>query len=338
MASDLNEELVGIADLEERRRRAEDLFKERVLGIVEEDEDDEKAKDTENNSNNNLRTASLAAGGVEDTSDNDDDDDPKCVLAYRKFLMSSSGGLSQGWEDLFIDDYSLFAPITTKEDEQMTDYFNREDVRAALHVTETPDEPWPNPSAGFSYTSEFNACNWQPDIKFPNTTMVDIYRDILPHLDRVWVYNGDTDPCVSYEGTREAVKQILEKELDGGTYRPWFYRQEATSLEVLAEKAILFGPGLVAQTLEQAQFAGEVTSYENGLSFVTFHGSGHMVPQFRPQASLRFLKRFLYSSEVGGELSPLLPSNETLRALSDEDFETAMNDWTEAAKALADVE
>jgi hypothetical protein len=30
-----------------------------------------------------------------------------------------------------------------------------------------------------------------------------------------------------------------------------------------------------------AQYGGEVVNYEEGLSFVTFHGSGHMVPQFR---------------------------------------------------------
>jgi Serine carboxypeptidase len=30
-----------------------------------------------------------------------------------------------------------------------------------------------------------------------------------------------------------------------------------------------------------AQYGGEVVNYEEGLAFVTFHGSGHMVPQFR---------------------------------------------------------
>lgn len=30
---------------------------------------------------------------------------------------------------------------------------------------------------------------------------------------------GDSDPCVSYEGTREAIKQIGFQEIDGGGYR-----------------------------------------------------------------------------------------------------------------------
>jgi hypothetical protein len=349
-AAHLNEALMEIEDLEERRLRAEDLYKERVLGIVENKDIDEEIE-TIDNKNNNLRMASSTIptdGNINiDANANanaNDGDDQKCKLAYRKFLMSSSNSLSQGWKDMYIDDYSLFAPISSKEDDQMAAYFNRADVRKALHVTDTPTEEWPMSSVGFSYTKEYNACNWQPDIRFPNTTMVDVYQQIVPILDNVWVYNGDTDPCVSYEGTREAVKQIRKPELDGGSYRPWFYRQEAASLEVLAEKSILFGPDLVAQTLEEAQFAGEVTSYEDGLSFVTFHGSGHMVPQFRPQSSLHFLKRFLYASTASGgcgpdqELSPLLPKNATLVGLSEEDFEDVMDKWTESAKAMADAQ
>ena len=333
VAAELNEELKQIKDRKKRRKLAHKLYQEKVLGMDAATTND---KDNKNDkpfvgTTTNLRSSSIDGDGNVMEED-------KCKVAYRKFLMSSSDSLSQGWGDLYIDDYSLFAPVTSLEDEQMAAYFNRADVRKALHVTDTLNEVWPMPSVGFDYTKEYNACNWQGNIKFPNTTMVDVYRDILPKLDRVWVYNGDTDPCVSYEGTREAVKQILQPELDGGSYRPWFYRQEAASLEVLAQKAVLFGPDLVAQTLEQAQFAGEVTSYENGLSFVTFHGSGHMVPQFRPQSSLHFLKRFLYSVDSEGEeLSPLLPSNATLAKLSDDDFGDAMEDWTKRARDMADA-
>ena len=334
VASEINEELMKIEDLKERRLKAEDLYHERVLGIMEDEEvaeEDEKV-----GTKSSLRMVLSAVPGMEAITDKTMNSEEQCQLALRKFMMSSSHALSQGWRDLYIDDYSLFAPITTKEDDQMTEYFNRDDVRKALHVTDTSSQ-WPMGDAGFSYTKEYNACNWGPSIKFPTTTMVDVYQQIVPLLDRVWVYNGDTDPCVSYEGTREAVKQILKPELDGGSYRPWFYRQEATSLEVLAEKAILFGPDLVAQTLDQAQFAGEVTSYEDGLSFVTFHGSGHMVPQFRPQSSLHFLKRFLYASgTVGEELAPLLPKNATLAKLSEDAFEEAIEDWTNIARAMAD--
>lgn len=259
-------------------------------------------------------------------------------------MLSSSNGLQQKWHDLYIDDYSLFAPITDKADIQLTELLNLPEMRKALHVENAPIEKWERHPVGFRYTKEYYACNWlDPDmIRYGNTTMVDIYQEIIPLLDRTWIYNGDTDPCLSYEGTREAVKSILIDELDGGSYRPWFYNQSATSIEFLAEKSIKYGPNLVAQQLETAQFGGEVIDYELGLKFVTFHGSGHMVPEFRPQAALHFLTKFVhgnnrsisYHDEVDATdylLSPLLLPNKTLAELNDADFDAYMNQWTELA-------
>merc|ERR1711957_41427 len=97
-------------------------------------------------------------------------------------------------------------------------------------------------------------------------------------------------------------------------------------MKVLEEKAALFGPNLVHQAMG-SQFGGEVVDYEEGLSFVTFHGSGHMVPQFRPQAALHFLKHFV----DGQILSPLLPINQTIAEMTDKEFSTAMDEWTETA-------
>lgn len=72
------------------------------------------------------------------------------------------------------------------------------------------------------------------------------------------------------------MKQILKEEMDGGGYRPWFYNQTGASMEVMAAKSTLFGPNLVLQDVG-AQMGGHVVNYEDGLAFVTFHGSGHMV-------------------------------------------------------------
>jgi serine carboxypeptidase-like clade I len=55
----------------------------------------------------------------------------------------------------------------------------------------------------------------------------------------------------------------------------------------------MYGPDLQLRPTGP-QFGGEVVNYEKGLSFVTIHGSGHMVPQFRPQAALHML------GKVGG--------------------------------------
>ena len=77
---------------------------------------------------------------------------------------------------MYIDHYSLFASIASRED--MADYFNQEDIRRALQVTNTMcEEEWPSLSASFSHTKEYNACNCQDAIHFLDTTIVvDIYR------------------------------------------------------------------------------------------------------------------------------------------------------------------
>jgi len=290
--STLNDELKEIKDLDARKEKANALYHKIVL-------------------NGAFHKAKQAS--------------PECTIALRKFMLSTSHGLSQSWKDLYIDDYSLFAPVSNLEDEQMAEYISRPDVRKALHVEEAPTTTWPGADVGFDYTKEYKACNWGDPLL--DISMIDIYREIVPKLERTWIYNGDTDPCVSYEGTRLAVKQIQLDELDGGSYRPWFYNQTAAPVEILATKAPLFGPNLVAQNMG-AQFGGEVVDYEKGLSFVTFHGSGHMVPQFRPQAALHFLQRFLQSGEL---LSPLMPSNETMAKLDDHEFASTMEEWTESA-------
>ena len=133
---------------------------------------------------------------------------------------------------------------------------------------------------------------------------------------------------MSYEGTRTAIKRVGFPEVDGGSYRPWFYLHGATPLHVLAEKAALFGPDLLAVSTG-AQFGGEIVNYEHGLSFLTVHGSGHMVPQFRPQAALHMLSKLLADEP----LSPLLPTNETLTNTCQMSFNHMMANWTEHAKS-----
>jgi hypothetical protein len=58
--------------------------------------------------------------------------------------------------------------------------------------------------------------------------------------------------------------------------------------------------------------------------------AGHMVPQFRPQAALHFLKMFI-DGEGESRLSPLMPYNASLAEMSDKEFKDALNAWTKAA-------
>lgn len=289
---------------------------------------------TRNNNNNKQRRSNLLTGNDKYTLVKDwiqshvsrAKESPECDLAIKKFLLSTSRGLSQSWRDMFIDDYSLFAPVTDVEDRAMQKYMDSGAVRAALHVQDAPVKKWPYPKGGFDYTKEYDACN--EDAEEGALSMIDFYRKLAPKLKSIWIYNGDTDPCVSYEGTRTAVKRIGFPEIDGGGYRPWFYNHTATTISVLQEKAVMFGPDLLLQDTG-IQFGGEIVNYEHGLAFLTVHGSGHMVPQFRPQAALHMLQKLL----AGQDLSPLLPTNATLLTMSDSQFAVAMDRWTEQAKA-----
>jgi len=155
--------------------------------------------------------------------------------------------------------------------------------------------------------------------------MVDFYRNIAPRLSRTVVFNGDTDPCVSYEGTREAIKQVGFPEVNA--YRPWFFNSTATTVEFLQEKPLLFGPDL---SLLKAgpQYGGSVVDYTNNLSFITVHGAGHMVPQFRPRAALHMLTKVL----SGADFAPPLTPGDSLSDMTDDAFEAFLDKWTDAAQ------
>jgi len=254
-----------------------------------------------------------------------------CETVRRRFLATTSRGLSQGWQAAYINELDLYADAAALDwglpgtlDYDNAKWMNRPDVRRALHVEASPAKEWPGPPAGWEYTSSYSACNKAPE---GTQSMIDFYRRIAPRLARTIVFNGDTDPCVSYEGTRTAIERIGLDVLPGGHYRPWFYNKTAAPLEVLREKPNLFGPNLELRHAGP-QFGGHVVDYAHGLSFATVHGSGHMVPQFRPQAAERLLDRLL----TGGPFAPPLPTDAELAAMTHDEFDASVEAWTKAAK------
>jgi len=76
------------------------------------------------------------------------------------------------------------------------DAFARADVKKAMHTDVSPNPAWPGPGENWVYTSNWGACSSMPA---GTPSMVDFYRYIAPKLKRTVVFNGDTDPCVSYE-------------------------------------------------------------------------------------------------------------------------------------------
>lgn len=271
-----------------------------------------------------------------------------CRAAERRFLLGSSRGLSQTWPLAFLNDYALFDPPELSIDDRTASFMDSEEVARALHVDQAPktvwdawrtsdrktDYPpggaasWPGPAPGWTFKSQYAACN--PDAAPGVPSMVDFHRDLAKRLPgRLLIFNGDADPCVSYEGTRRAVRKIGFRQKQGGGYRPWFFNRTAATPELLAVKDRLFGTSLSLQE-EGPQLGGYVVDYEHGLSFATVHGSGHMVPQARPREALRLL-RHLLSAEDGTPLSPPLPADEKRAAMASSEFGGFTDKWTREA-------
>ena len=259
--------------------------------------------------------------------------DEECRVAHRKFLWQTSDAFSQDWRFAFLNDLSLFGPAAVVEggesipgtlDYMMTRWMMRDDVRHALHVESSPAKSWPGPTENWSYTSSWSACNENADANTPS--MLEFYRSLAPRLERTIVFNGDTDPCVSYEGTRAAIIKLGFDELPGGSQRPYFYNASAVAASFLQEKPLSYGPDLSVIDAGP-QFAGHVTDYDHRLSFVTVHGAGHMVPKFRPRVGI--LKKLL----TGDPFSPPLPVDAALRDMTDDEFRRRTEAWVVDAQS-----
>ena len=257
----------------------------------------------------------------------------ECTLAHRKFMMQSSMEISQEWNLKFVNPYALYEPVDTfYYQEALVGYMNRPDVREALNMQDSPAKKWyddtPYTNTMWSYHSNYAACNDNSDLSKETWSMVDFYRDIAPRLQKTIVFNGDSDPCVTYEGTRRAILHKLNfSEIPGGTYRPWFYHKAAVSKEVYEDRPMLFGSSL---TLYDAgpQFGGHVVNLEHNLSFVTVHGSGHMVPQIKPQAALQILEQLLHNKPM----SPLMQDDSEVAAMNNHEFHQYIANWTRMAR------
>ena len=252
-------------------------------------------------------------------------DTDECNAAYYKYVLSTSQGFNTKWDHAFLDRFNLYGAVSKEPEVALEQYLSRQDVRVALHVEKAPVESFHRKNPHFEYTKQYNACNPRASEDAPS--MIDVYRTIVPQLTATWVYNGDADPAVPYEGTRQAVDRIGLQEVDGGGYRPWFYNQSAAPMHVWQEKNDFFGPNLPMTSLG-AQLGGYVVNYESGLTFLTIHGSGHLAPQVRPQAALHMIEKLV---QAGCLMSPLMPTNATLEDLDWHEFLGIQDEWTGAA-------
>jgi len=254
---------------------------------------------------------------------------PTCLAAYYTFLAQTSQAFSQDWVNQWMNDYSLYGYSSSAQDNAMANWMNRPDVKAALHMEDAPVKLWPGPPDGWTYTGDYDACNDNPPKGA--VSMVAFYQDIAPRLKITVVYNGDSDPCVTYEGTRIAIGQVGFNIRDA--YRPWFFNSTGATVAFAAAKPLLFDP---FETIADAgvQFGGSIVNYENNLAFMTVHGSGHMVPEFRPEHALHMIFKVVRQQP----LSPPFASQEDLGKMNSSSFNSWLDLWTQNAKSAPYVD
>ena len=107
----------------------------------------------------------------------------------------------------------------------------------------------------------------------------DIYREMAGKI-RMVLYNGDVDPALDTIGSARAAYGFGLAVKPGGEWRPWIYEEGAAGGEILEWKLPAFGQSL-SYAGNGKQLGGYVVDFEEGFSYVTFHGSGHMVPEYK---------------------------------------------------------
>ena len=101
-----------------------------------------------------------------------------------------------------------------------------------------------------------------------------------PNL-RVLVYNGDTDPGINSMVTQHKYMDYFDSlnVSESEAWRPW--------------------------TLDGKQrMGGYVVSFPGSFHYLTIRGSGHMVPEYKPAATLAFLSDFVSGEEFKRYVAP----------------------------------
>jgi len=156
-----------------------------------------------------------------------------------------------------------------------SDYLNRNDVQAALHVGVANVHTWGPCGNGAkdlqssALLKQHRLSMSQQNLMAPNNALGDLYKKILITLP-VLIYSGDVDQCVPYYYSDNWVRDLAYPV--NTPWRPWTY-----------------GPS------SNIQVGGYTMSYQaaNVLTFLTVRNSGHMVPQYQPVAALTMFTRYL---------------------------------------------
>jgi len=95
-------------------------------------------------------------------------------------------------------------------DYKMAQWMMSDEVKAAIHVTESPAPAWPGPPDGWRYESSYAACSDIAEGDAPS--MIDFYREVLYEMSD---YYQKTIPI--YTDSQVAIKMIEKGHLSNAT-------------------------------------------------------------------------------------------------------------------------
>ena len=143
------------------------------------------------------------------------------------------------------------------DDSQITRYFNRKEVKEALHV---------NTDITWAICSD----DVNKRYKRQNKGSIWAYPTLIESGIRILIYSGDTDMAVPYNGNQRWIDNLnLEVEKDWVQWRAFD---------------------------DPNNVAGYYIKYK-GLTFCTIKGTGHMVPEWKPKEAYYMFSKFLNNED-----------------------------------------
>ena len=142
-------------------------------------------------------------------------------------------------------------------DKSIIEYFNRKDVKSALHVN--TDINW-------------NLCSSEVNKKYVKQPQGSFwaYPLLINSGIRILIYSGDTDITVPYNANQEWIEQLKLE-----VVKPW-------------KQWRAYG--------NKKNISGYYVKYK-GFTFCTFKGVGHMVPEFKPKDAFYVFSKFINNED-----------------------------------------
>jgi carboxypeptidase D len=184
-------------------------------------------------------------------------------------------------------------PTELVDDMYNSTYFNRSDVKAALHAP--ADADWSSCSVepvfiGGPEVDGYYTGGPQMEGDLAPDPIQHVLPQVIEATNRVLIGNGDYDMIIITNGTLLAIQNM--------TWNGHLGFQEAPSMPIditlpdLQYQALFDANGLNG-TDGPGQGVMGVQHYERGLMFVETYQSGHMQPEFQPRSSYRHLQWLL---------------------------------------------